>query len=600
MAMMPNHFSRLVLMTTLAACALPGCNSLPKKVSSEKKGEVRSHTRELGAFIRDRLDRYHATGVSIALVGADGVLWSDGFGYSDREGRVRANPETVYRVGSLSKLLTATAVMQMEQGERIDIDDPVSQYLPQFAVKSRFTDSGPITPRQLLTHHSGLPSDLNQGMWSNQPYTGVTGRLAKEWAAYPPGFVAAYSNVGYDVLGQLVAKVSGESFQDYMRDAIFNPLGMTHSAYVETPQIKRLLARGYRSGHAEELLPMRDMPALGLYASAMDLSRFVQMVLERGEINGRRILAADQLDEMFEVQNENVALDYDVRMGLSWFQDPGGLSGVGPVERHGGVTMLFNSQMIVLPRHQLGVVVLSNSANTRRMVTEIAEQALRVALEDYAGVVLPPPQPATQVAARDVAHDHAGVSPGRYITPMGLLGVRPDSAEVKAFAVDRTLDMVAYQDGSFGMRSNSFGSASTGLKRLEKLRFFTEQVDGREVMVVVDKGQHKLFGEKIVSQPLSAAWKQRLGHYRVTNASPRFPVDQVCLHEDDGLLYYTYRMPKLSLHPISIAVKPISDTEAVVMGIGRGKGVTLEVGQRNGHAVLRYSGHEAISIEQGA
>ena len=595
MAMSVNRFSRLVLMTTLAACALPGCNSLPRKVSSEKRGEVKSHSRELRAYVRDQLERYHAAGASVALIGANGVLWSDGFGYSDMAGKVPATPETVYRVGSLSKLLTATAVMQMEQGERVDIDQPVKQYLPQFGIKTRFADSGPITPRQLLTHHSGLPGDINQGMWSNQPYAGVIGRLQNEWAAYPPGLVASYSNIGYDVLGRMVEKVSGERFQDYMQQAIFNPLGMTHSAYVETPRIQGLLARGYRNGQAEELLPMRDLPALGLYASAMDLSRFAQMVINRGEVNGQRILAAEQLDEMFEAQNENVALDYDVRMGLSWFQDPGGLSGAGPVERHGGVTRLFNSQMIVLPRHQLGVVVLSNSANTRRMVTEIAEFALRGALQDYAGIRLPDAPPATNPQRADVARGQ--VSPGRYITPMGLLGVRPDSHEVKAFTADRTLDMVVHEDGSFGMRANRFGSASAGLQRLEKLRFFTEQVDGREVMVVVDKGQRKLFGEKVVSRPLSAAWRQRLGHYVVSNANPRFPVDQVCLQEKDGLLYYTYRMPRLSPHPISIAVRPVSDNEAVVMGLGRGKGVTLSVGQRDGRPVLRYSGHEAVMMQ---
>ena len=596
MAMSVNRFSRLVLMTTLAACALPGCNSLPKKVSSEKRGEIKSHSRELRAFINDRLERYKAAGVSVALIGPNGVLWSDGFGYSDIAGKVPATPETVYRVGSLSKLLTATAVMQMDQGERLDIDSPVHDYLPQFGIKSRYVEAGPITPRQLLTHHAGLPGDLNQGMWSSQPFTGVTGRLQQEWAAYPPGLVSSYSNVGYDVLGHMVENVSGERFQDYMKGALFNPLGMTHSAYVETPRIQRLLARGYRNGQAEELLPMRDLPALGLYASAMDLSRFVQMVINRGEVNGRRILAAEQLDEMFEVQNENVALDYDVRMGLSWFQDPGGLSGVGPVERHGGVTMLFNSQMIVLPRHQLGVVVLSNSANTRRMVTEIAEFALRGALQDYAGVRLPeaPAADAPQLAEASSAHGH--VSPGRYITPMGLLGVRPDSAEVKAFSADRTLDMVVHEDGSFGMRASSFGSASAGLQRLEKLRFFTEQVEGREVMVVVDKGQRKLFGEKVVKQPLSAVWRQRLGHYVITNANPRFPVDQVCLQEKDGLLYYTYRMPKLSQHPVSVAIRPVSDTEAVVMGLGRGKGVTLSADERNGSQVLHYSGHEAVMV----
>ena len=139
MAMPVSRFSRLVLMTTLAACALPGCSSLPKKPITEKRGEVRGQTKQLAHFIKQRLKDCKAAGVSIALVDDSGVIWSDGFGWSDREGRVPATPETVYRVGSLSKLLTATAVMQLADEQKVDIDGPVSDYLPQFGIKTRYS-----------------------------------------------------------------------------------------------------------------------------------------------------------------------------------------------------------------------------------------------------------------------------------------------------------------------------------------------------------------------------------------------------------------------------------------------------------------------------
>lgn len=590
-----QRFSRLVLMTTLAACALPGCSQLPKKNLVEKRGELRGQTRQIARYIEQRLKDCGAAGLSIALVDDSGVIWSDGFGWSDREARVPATPETVYRVGSLSKLLTASAVMQLDETRKLDIDEPVSDYLPEFAIKARFSGSVPITARQLLSHHAGLPGDIQQGMWSDAPFTSVTARLNQEYAAYPPGYVYGYSNLGYDVLGHAVQRVSGQRFADYMRSALFNPLGMSHSAYVETPQVRRLLARGYRDGEVEELQPIRDLPAAGLYASALDLARFAQMVLRRGEVGGRRILDVESLDEMFEVQNERVALDYDVRMGLGWQQDPGGLHGAGPVQRHGGTTLLFNSQLILLPRHRLGVVVLSNSSGTKRLVTDVAEQALRVALQKRAGVVLPEPDQ-VEAGRRLVAAGRGSVRPGHYLTPMGLLGVQPDSGRVKAFAVDRSLDMVAFEDGSFGMRTQTFGSATQGLRRLERLRFFTERVDGHEVMVVVENGRRKLFGDRVTAARITPDWRRRFGRYRVINADPGFPIDQVCLHEQDGLLYFSYRMPKLSNNPVAVPLAPVSSGEAVVLGIGRGRGGALQVSEGDGHVRLRYSGYQVVLV----
>ena len=131
---------------------------------------------------------------------------------------------------------------------------------------------------------------------------------------------------------------------------------------------------------------------------------------------------------------------------------------------------------------------------------------------------------------------------------------------------------------------------------------YSKQVNGREVMVVMDNGRRQLFGEKVanlttgqaVGPGIGKAWRQRFGDYSVINANPAFPIDKVCLHEKDGLLYYSYRMPKLSPYPISIAITPVSDTEAVVAGIGRARGGTVQVVEVGGQIRLRYSGHEAV------
>jgi CubicO group peptidase (beta-lactamase class C family) len=140
------------------------------------------------------------------------VVWSAGFGYADAATRKPAIPQTLYPVGSISKLFTATAVMQLAEQGAVDLDAPLSRYLPQFSIRSRFAGSPPITVRSVLTHHSGLPGDLTQGMWSGGSFTTVAERLWEEHTAYPPHLVFNYSNLGYTLLGHMIEAVTGEDF----------------------------------------------------------------------------------------------------------------------------------------------------------------------------------------------------------------------------------------------------------------------------------------------------------------------------------------------------------------------------------------------------
>ena len=103
------------------------------------------------------------TGLSIALVDDQRIVWAEGFGYADQEKKIPATADTLYRVGSISKLFTDTAAMQLVEQGKLDIDQPLKKYIPNFSIKSRYPDTAEITPRQLMTHHSGLPRDRLKG-----------------------------------------------------------------------------------------------------------------------------------------------------------------------------------------------------------------------------------------------------------------------------------------------------------------------------------------------------------------------------------------------------------------------------------------------------
>jgi len=127
----------------------------------------------------------------------------------------------------------------------------------------------PVSVRSLLCHHRGLPTDLTKGMWTDEPFTRVVESLREEDAAFPPELVFSYSNVGYSLLGHLVAVVSGQPFERYMEEQVLGPLRMTATRFLAQPS--PAIARGYREGAPIALLPVCDLPAHGIETSAAGL-----------------------------------------------------------------------------------------------------------------------------------------------------------------------------------------------------------------------------------------------------------------------------------------------------------------------------------------
>jgi len=156
---------RTILLLTVS---IAGCSSAPTRPESVGRGDY-AKVAEFSALVRHEMKKRDVTGLSIALVDDQRVVWAEGFGYADKDGSVPASPETVYRAGSISKLFTATAAMQLAERGRLGIDRPLGDYLPGFSIRTRFTDAAPVTPRSIMAHHSGLPSDYLKGMWTRNP-----------------------------------------------------------------------------------------------------------------------------------------------------------------------------------------------------------------------------------------------------------------------------------------------------------------------------------------------------------------------------------------------------------------------------------------------
>ena len=415
----------------LLTISIAGCSGAPTRPESVGRGDYAKVAEYVTALVRHEMKKRDVTGLSIALVDDQRVVWAEGFGYADKAGTVPASPETVYRAGSISKLFTATAAMQLAERGKMDIDRPLGDYLPGFSIRTRFADAAPVTPRSIMTHHSGLPSDYLKGMWTRnpEPFTRVADHIKDEYAANPPGTVFSYSNLGVTLLGDAIGKVAGRDFASHVRDEILLPLGMTRSSFSPSADRTPLAAKGYRKGTEAEEPPLRDVPAGGLNTSVLDLSRFVRMVLAGGKAGDRQLVKPETLAEMLRPQNTDVPLDLDFRVGLGWML--GGLGDIdirngGPVAHHAGATLLFHGQMIVLPERKLGVVVLANSDTAGRVVGKVASEALKLALEAKTGDRQPEwekPEGSEGSLSKEALQRYEGW----YATPVGAVNVRKTS-----------------------------------------------------------------------------------------------------------------------------------------------------------------------------
>jgi CubicO group peptidase (beta-lactamase class C family) len=575
---------------------IAGCSSAPPRPESVGRGDYAKVAEYVSALVRHEMKKREVTGLSIALVDDQRVVWSEGFGYADEAGNVPASPDTIYRAGSISKLFTATAAMRLAEQGRMDIDRPLDDYLPGFAIRTRFPDAAPVTPRSIMTHHSGLPSDYLKGMWTPDPeaFTRVAEHLRDEYAANPPGTVFSYSNLGMTLLGDAIGKVAGRDFVPYVHEEILLPLGMTRSSFSTSADRTPLAAKGYRKGKEAVDPPLRDVPAGGLNTSVLDLSRFVRMVLAGGKAGDRQIVKPETLAEMLRPQNAEVPLDLDFRVGLGWMLSGLGdidIRNAGTVAHHAGATLLFHGQLIILPEKKLGVVVLANSSTAGSAVGKVATEALKFAFEAKTGE-RPPEKEKPEGGKASLSEETIRRYEGWYATPAGAVNVRRTSGGLRADVMSRTLRLIPRRDGSLGLQYRLLGLFPIRIEELDGVGITRTDIAGREILAARMHGREIAVGERIRPVPVPAAWLGRTGEYEIANlGEDAVLLEKVSLRAEDGFLFVDYSIPILFPGMMNFAVAPVSDDEAVFRGLGRGMGETIRVVTVNGENMLSYSGY---------
>jgi CubicO group peptidase (beta-lactamase class C family) len=315
----------------------------------------------LDGFVPMQLERENIAGAVVLVVKDGAILFAKGYGYSDPEKKTPVTVDaTLFRPGSISKLFTWTAVMQLAEQGKLDLDRDINDYL-DFKIPAKF--GKPITLRNIMTHTPGFEEQVKDLITEEGPLATLKQHLMQHIPEriFPPGTTPAYSNYGAALAGYIVERVSGRPFNDYVAENIFKPLGMSRSTFVQPlpPDLKPLMSNGYQagSGKAKPFEIIEEAPAGALAATASDLARFMIAHLQGGKYENAQILRPETAQQMHARQfGLSPALN---GMCLGFYEETrNGHRIIG----HGGDTVYFHSDMHLMLENRVGFYVSYNSA----------------------------------------------------------------------------------------------------------------------------------------------------------------------------------------------------------------------------------------------
>ncbi|MDT9600135.1 serine hydrolase domain-containing protein [Sphingosinicella rhizophila] len=422
------------------------------------------------SYISDQLKDGSIPSVAVAVVENGRVVWEEGFGWANREKRIKADPDTLYSLASISKPITATAIMTLVEAGKIDLDAPANDYLGFAKLTARVGDARAATVRNVLSHSAGLPLHY-QFYYVDEDHV-VPSRddtiLRYAHLMTPPGEQFEYSNLGYGILDYIIARASGRAYADYMRTEVFLPLGMTHSSIDIGPGLEAYAAERYDQDGKP--IPFYDFDHAGgsaVYSSARDMARFALFHMKAGPADQKAILSAAAIDAMHRPAIRSNPKEPEAFYGLGF---SGNRRNGYRMISHGGGMGGVSTTMTMFPDQKSAIIVLTNSRNT--LPGHLVDRIAATLFKGWKAV-----DPPTET------------KPAPLVPPAELTG--PWQGKLSTYAGEVPVRLDVAQDGEV---RGTFGDQATAL--VENPRFadgvFTGTIGSRIATSDTDLYDHKI------------------------------------------------------------------------------------------------------------
>ena len=382
-----------IFVLCLTGILLYGAACTPTTIpsSSIASDEIASTIEKYRQEIPLRMQQENVAGLAVVVVDDQNILWAEGFGYTDWDQKIPVTPSTLFSIQSMSKSFTATAVMFAVQDGLVDLDEPITTYLPDFHVYSIFEEhpEQKITLRMLLSHTAGFVFEAPYGNNYDRPPYSFEKHIASisdTWLKFPVGTRFYYSNVGIDLAGYILQVRSGIPFIQYVQEKVLDPLGMKDS----TLAVNRIRANATRAiGHVpgELFRPPVDflfIPSGGVWTTAVDMARYLQFHINSGAVDGNRLLQESFAETMYTPPSTPAQHAYQASsyaLGITVNQ-----RNAARHFQHGGGGMGFNNSMVLYPELKLGAAVFSNADLDSDLVVQINEGILDSIIASAPGI----------------------------------------------------------------------------------------------------------------------------------------------------------------------------------------------------------------------
>jgi CubicO group peptidase (beta-lactamase class C family) len=369
-----------IALVLIGTSIIPTITSIVNDNAQELSNDYKGLLSDISLNLRIKLWMKFGTipALSACIIKNNSIIWSNGFGYYTKGPKLRPSSDTIYLAASISKSITSTAFMQLYENElyNIDLDDDVNDYL-DFSLRNPNYPEVPITFRMLLSHHSSIltKKHLSILQFEGFPFSFVEEILTPGgyvyspdyWGKYQPGTDVNYSNLAFVIIGHIIERITGQSFEDYCQENIFNPLGMDDTSFnLESLDESRLAGHFFRIGRRFLPFPRIELtffdPAGGLLTTVDDLSRFLIVHMNNGSYGDIKILENSTVELMHMIQYPGSRVWYGYQFGLGWMVIPDEKG--ERYEGHDGDLTIVHSNMRMKSDGDSGVIVLFNWDST--------------------------------------------------------------------------------------------------------------------------------------------------------------------------------------------------------------------------------------------
>lgn len=363
-----DRLGRLALISalTLMICLAPAVRA--QEEAAEEDEAPPASIEELQQRIEGVMGETHTNGVGIALVSRDEPLWVAGLGEADVAAGTPATADTLFRIGSTSKSFVALAMLQLVEEGRLDLSTPIRELIPEIAFENRWQATDPVRVVHLLEHTTGF-DDLHLPEYIYPATNETTVKEALDFhphsrrCRWRPGTRYSYCNAGPAVAAYIVEKITGQRFEDYVQENLFDPLGMETASYLLTPEVEARLTKLYKpdgvTPYPYWYISMR--PAGSINASPREMARYVRMFLQRGSLDGTEIVSPASIERM-EKPTTTPAARLGMATGYGLANYTSHYEGFVFHGHNGGVNGGL-TDMSYLPEEGLGYIFMINSGS---------------------------------------------------------------------------------------------------------------------------------------------------------------------------------------------------------------------------------------------